>query len=411
MQAQRPRDRTSGCGCLARALPAVGGRWAGGGRGICQAARRRPERRARRTGTKSAPREAEATGNAFGLLWHLDRLAEQRPDDWRLAARRGTALADSEDFAAGEAAFVFAARNGAGTALADWHSHAAAVAAGAGGWHVARWHLDRQVAARPNDWRPYAERAEVHGRAGRSAERDADLEQAVALGAEQSLVLRLAESRVSPASVAKGRRILPEGSRPEPLAAACSASVRAGMPRERRPGRPIASYARGWSSLPARPRAPEIANAIAWTCAVGPKAVEDFDPVVALAEGAVKAGGDARALHNRLNTLALCCPRRPLSGSEPAPRRKHSFCGKGAEALDWLLLALVHLGLDEPAEAEKCLAKVPQPTPREGGVSWADVEIEGLRREVQTRLKQRPEAQSLTRRLRGRPKKQSAQAG
>lgn len=31
--------------------------------------------------------EAEATGNAYGLLWHLDRLAEQRPADWRLAAR------------------------------------------------------------------------------------------------------------------------------------------------------------------------------------------------------------------------------------------------------------------------------------------------------------------------------------
>jgi len=48
---------------------------------------------------------------------------------------------------------------------------------------------------------------------------------------------------------------------------------------------------------------PEAANAIAWMCARGPEAVEDFDPVVALAEGAVKAGGDARAQHDRLHTL------------------------------------------------------------------------------------------------------------
>jgi len=92
-------------------------------------------------------REAEATGNAYGLLWHLDRLAEQRPDDWRLQARRGTALADNEDFADAEAAFARAARNGAGEALADWYSHAAAGASVARRSQVARWYLDRLIAA------------------------------------------------------------------------------------------------------------------------------------------------------------------------------------------------------------------------------------------------------------------------
>jgi hypothetical protein len=133
---------------------------------------------------------------------------------------------------------------------------------------------------------------------------------------------------------------------------------------------------------------PEAANAVAWMCALGPQAVEDFDPVVALAEGAVKAGGDARARHDRLNILAavLCRAgrykeaRQRLDESIGAP-------GKEAAAADWLFLALVHLGLDDLAQARQCLAKVPQPTPREGEVSWADLETEVLRREVETRLK------------------------
>ena len=72
-----------------------------------------------------------ATGNAYGLLWHLDRLAQQRPDDWRLAASRGTALADSEAFDAAETAFALAAQHGAGEALVDWYSHGAAMASSA----------------------------------------------------------------------------------------------------------------------------------------------------------------------------------------------------------------------------------------------------------------------------------------
>ena len=127
-------------------------------------------------------------------------------------------------------------------------------------------------------------------------------------------------------------------------------------------------------------------------CALGPKAVADFAPVVALAEGAVKAGGNARERHDRLNTLgAVLC--RAGRYQEARQRLDESIraAGKDAAAADWLFLALVHLGLDDPAEAEKCLAKVPQPTAREGEVSWADLETEVLRREVETRLKQRSE--------------------
>ena len=333
-------------------------------------------------------REAEATGNAYGLLWHLDRLAEQRPDDWRLAARRGTVLADSEDFAAAEAAFALAAQKGAGEALADWYSHGAAMASGARRWQLARWYLDRQIAARPNDWRPYADRAEVHGQLGKSAERDADLERAVAHGAAQSVVLRLAESRVRRRQWQKAAGLYLKAASQGPLPVGAWHQLRWYASRKTT-CRPIAISARMMVQAAGKTAPqPDVANAFAWICALGPKAVEDFDPVVALAEGAVKAGGNERERHERLNTLgAVLC--RAGRYQEARQRLDESIraAGKDAYAADWLFLALVHLGLDDRAEAEKCLAKVPQPTPREGEVSWADMETEVLRHEVEMRLK------------------------
>jgi hypothetical protein len=70
--------------------------------------------------------EAEATGNAFALLWHLDRLALLRPDDWRIHARRGNALADAGDPEGARAAYEEARKRNAGEALADWKAHHAA---------------------------------------------------------------------------------------------------------------------------------------------------------------------------------------------------------------------------------------------------------------------------------------------
>ncbi len=333
-------------------------------------------------------REAEATGNAYGLLWHLDRLAEQRPDDWRLAARRGTVLADSEDFAAALAAFTLAAHKGAGDGLADWYSHAA-MASGARRWQLARWYLDRQIAARPNDWRPYADRAEVHGQLGKSAERDADLERAVAHGAEQSTVLRLAESRVRLRQWQKAAEtyLKAAGQGPLPLPAWHQLAL---VCLENDDLAAYRNVCKGMVQAAAKTAPqPDVANAFAWTCALGPAAVEDFDPVVALAEGAVKAGGDARATHDRLNALgAVLC--RAGRYREARQRLDDSIraAGKDAAAADWLFLALVHLGLDDPVQARQCQAKVPQPTRKEGEVNWADLETEVLRREVETRLKQ-----------------------
>ncbi len=137
---------------------------------------------------------------------------------------------------------------------------------------------------------------------------------------------------------------------------------------------------------------PDVANTVAWICTLAPQGVEDFAPVVVLAEGAVKAGGDARTRHDRLNTLgAVLC----RAGRYQEARQCLNECIGAAEkdacAADWQFLALAHLGLDDRAEAQKCLAKVPLSTPKDGEVNWLGLETEVFRREVETRLKKMSE--------------------
>jgi WD40 repeat protein/serine/threonine protein kinase/Tfp pilus assembly protein PilF len=55
-----------------------------------------------------------------------------------------------------------AAGVGAGRFGFGWHQRLAAEAMGAGHWFTARWHLDHLLAARPDDWLSYAQRAHAH---------------------------------------------------------------------------------------------------------------------------------------------------------------------------------------------------------------------------------------------------------
>ncbi len=55
--------------------------------------------------------------------------------------------------------------------------------------------LDRAIAVRPDNWRPFAIRAEAFEALGRPADRDADQARAVDLGAEVPVLVRIAEHR------------------------------------------------------------------------------------------------------------------------------------------------------------------------------------------------------------------------
>ncbi len=58
---------------------------------------------------------------------------------------------------------------------------------------AAIWHLDRRIAARPDDETLHEERSAVYGKLGREADRQAELARVFELGANQGLVIPHAE--------------------------------------------------------------------------------------------------------------------------------------------------------------------------------------------------------------------------
>jgi tetratricopeptide (TPR) repeat protein len=127
----------------------------------------------------------------------------------------------------------------------------------------------------------------------------------------------------------------------------------------------------------------EIANAVAWVCAVGPDGLGDYAQVLALAEEALnkcQAGERGRVL----NTLGGVLYRAGRYREAVARLREGVEAGGGeGTLLDWALLAMAHQRLGEAEEARKYLANVVRRTEKEGGDLWAGVEAELLRQEAE----------------------------
>jgi predicted Zn-dependent protease len=138
-------------------------------------------------------REAEENGNAFAAIWHLDRLIAARPEDWFLYARRGRArsLSDQLDKAADD--FQNAERLSSRDQVLDFQAHCVLDCTKAERWAAALWYLDRLLAARPQDWSLHLDRAEVYGKLGREADRQAERTRVFELGADEGVVLPRAE--------------------------------------------------------------------------------------------------------------------------------------------------------------------------------------------------------------------------
>jgi tetratricopeptide (TPR) repeat protein len=132
---------------------------------------------------------------------------------------------------------------------------------------------------------------------------------------------------------------------------------------------------------------PRAANEIAWACALGPAAVDDYARVVHLAESAVAS----RPLSGRLNTLGAILYR--AGRFEEAIRqleRAIAVRGDGATPHDALFLAMAHHRLGHVTEARHWLRlgtagapDAPRATEARGDRPWiASLEIEILRREA-----------------------------
>jgi hypothetical protein len=94
--------------------------------------------------------DAEQDGDAFGAEWHLNRFANERPNDWTIPARRGRVLARAGRRGEADTAYAAARRLAPSLqVLSDWHRAAGAEDEAAGRKEAALWNLDRTIALTP----------------------------------------------------------------------------------------------------------------------------------------------------------------------------------------------------------------------------------------------------------------------
>ena len=101
-----------------------------------------------------------------------------------------------------------------------------------------------------------------------------------------------------------------------------------------------------------------LADSLAWSCALGPKAVPDLTQCVALAERAVAAKPESHAIRNSLG--AVLYRNGDLAGAVEHLNKSIELHGKGGTAGDWLFLAMSHHRLNHPDEARRWFEKATQ---------------------------------------------------
>jgi tetratricopeptide (TPR) repeat protein len=133
--------------------------------------------------------------------------------------------------------------------------------------------------------------------------------------------------------------------------------------------------------------AASTANNLAWACAVGPSALDDYEPALRLARMSASVGAQT----NRLNTLGAVLYRAGRHEEAIAQLgRSIKAHGAGGTPYDFLFLAMAHHRLGQREKALTWLARASVPAPiamdkpdATGSSSWIPrLELEILRREA-----------------------------
>jgi tetratricopeptide (TPR) repeat protein len=346
-------------------------------------------------------RDADEDDNPCAVLWHLERLAALRPNDWSVQARRGRALSNAGELTRADSAYRMATKlaKGPGATLADWYRQRVARCRALEKKNEALWYLNRLAEVAAKDWRVYAERAEVHGALGKYAEREADVKRAIEHGADPAFLVGVAEEKAKQGKWAEAAalfaRALTRG--PLPMTAYYNhglACLKVGdeVGYQRLCGNLL-------KGLPAvGPRLdPELANRVAMLCAVRPDAVSTWQQPLALIEhalrwldaarpGAIPAEQLRAIRYAWLNTHGLVLYRAGRYRDAVARLNEAiAVQGKGGTIHDWLFLALAHHCLKEPDKAREWRHKVSahKAPPRD---FWEGVEVGLLRQEMERGL-------------------------
>jgi WD40 repeat protein/tetratricopeptide (TPR) repeat protein/tRNA A-37 threonylcarbamoyl transferase component Bud32 len=340
-------------------------------------------------------RDAEQDGNTFAARWHLDRLIDRRgmadddddvPVRWLLHARRARACSTAGQFDGADADYRRAEDLSSPAIMLDWYRQRVADCERTSQWRTALWYLDRCLAAEPTNGELYAIRARVFGRLGRPEDHLADLTRAAELGAEEEILIALADEHAALGRWARAAALYAEARRrgPVPLPAwvrGALVDLEVGDPAGYR------SLCRALLGRHSKVETPEEAEFIARACALGPEATDDLQAAVDLAELAVGRCAPAE----RPDVLCTLGAIRYRAGRVPdaLARLEESVAAKpGRRVIRDLFLAMAQHRLGGAAEAQRTFDEA---TRRIGSLrgddtpmSWPDwVEIEVLRREAQ----------------------------
>jgi WD40 repeat protein/serine/threonine protein kinase/tetratricopeptide (TPR) repeat protein len=343
-------------------------------------------------------RDAEQDRDLFAGVFHLDHLIAHDPKNWMLHARRARFHSGAGQLDKAQVDYDRAAALVGPGQLDDWFRHRANSCEAFAQWPAAVWYLDKVIAAAPKEWKLYEARALVHGKLDHAGQRDADLDRAIELGADVRLVLRVAEEYAL-------REIWVKAGKNYNLALQKRAPMTSGALRhyalvrlQMKDEAPYRVICEGWSKAFAAAKLPldryetKVAaqDALA-SCFLGPKAIADYRPMIALAERLMAQTPATDRPGKRVNLSRLAAILCRAGRHKDAVDRLNEALALGAEIgqkdrdpRDWIFLALAHHHLGDAAQARQWLAKARQhslPTP--GKRSWTDLEFDLLRRDVE----------------------------
>jgi serine/threonine protein kinase/WD40 repeat protein/tetratricopeptide (TPR) repeat protein len=331
-------------------------------------------------------REAEQKGNAFAAIWHLDCLLAVRSDDWFLYARRASAWSLSEKFEKAAADYEKAERLGSREQVLDYQTHHVIDCIRGERFREALWHLDRLIAARPDDGTLHEQRASVYGKLGREADRQGELARVFELGADAGLVLPRAEELGRAGRWAEAAGLLARCGRKNPVSRELAqawgiACLKVGD---------RAGYREACAAVTARlgPDPTVVWNALseAALLSLGPGAIEDNRVPIDWFEKRVSTSPAPPALYRHLlsNALAGLLLRAGRIAEAIARVNEGIAAAKEVELpTDWAYLALAHARKGGFAETRRWLDRLGAWRPDSSTSFWDLQELDLLRSEAE----------------------------
>jgi tetratricopeptide (TPR) repeat protein len=238
---------------------------------------------------------------------------------------------------------------------AAWHRRQAEAAAAARRWPAVTWHLDRLIAAGPEAWQPYLDRARAYVALGNRDRATEDLSRAIDRGAGGWKVwldrgqahAALHQWDQAAADYLKAVELGASSDR----ALSAHAILRLGVGDEKGYRRTCADLLERFGKT----ESPRIANNVAWVCSYAPDAVPDLTLAVELAAKVARSHPKKYATLNTEGAILLRAGKHAAAvaklnaACKEHPRRGGPF--------DYLLLALAHHHLKHASQARDCLKK------------------------------------------------------